>query len=690
MAHLGQVDLHIAHMRIGPQEVMPHQTVEVERRGGSGIGLHAHHLGQVHRHPRHGLRHPVRHLDRRALGHVDHHGQFLLVVEWQQLHRHMLGIEQAQRAKGQRRRHQQKGQTAPLGRQHRPRHPREEPPQKAAIRAAMPMHRRLARDLDHQPGRHHHRNEERDDHRSRSHRRNGAHIGPHQPRHEQHRQQRRHHRQRGHDGGVAHLGHRIDRAGHAVAAILHPPVARDILDHHDRVIHQNADRKDQREQRHPVQRVAHDPGPEQRQQDRHRDHHRHHDALAPANRHQRQHDDRQCRQEQLQKQRIRLFLGGFAIVPRDLDRNRVGDQRLLQGRRPAQNILGHHHRIRSGALGKGQRHRRAARDPAIRIARHMRHDPVGHVIHKGNIRHIAHINRPPVARGQQKPRNLGGCRQALPRDQPDLLARVAHPPRRHRAIGRLHLARKLLQRHTVKRHPLGVGRDADRLLRLAHDIGQAHILDLGQIGPQLSRQPRQIIGADLRPILGGQGQRDNRHIVNAPPNNQRLRDTHGDAVHIGAHLLMHPQDRRIRIRAHLEPRGDHRAIIHRLRIDVFHVIDRLDDGLHRLGHQPYRVLGTQAGGLQQDVHHRNRDLRLLLARDDHQRDQPHRQSGQHDQRRQRRADEPARQISCDPKTLRRVAHGRTTSSPARSPDRTSRRTSPPASCRWPSITARSP
>ena len=320
----------------------------------------------------------------------------------------------------------------------------------------------------------------------------------------------------------------------------------------------------------------------------------------------------------------------------------------------------------------------------------MGNDPVGHVGHEVYRRHIAHIDGPPVPRGQKQPRDFCGCRQALPRHQPDLVAPVTDAPCIHRAVGRLHLARQLLQRHAIQRHAFGIGRDADRLVRLAHDIGQAHILDLRQIGPQFARQPRQVIGADLGPFSGRQGQRHDRHIIDAPPDDQRLGNTNGDAVHIGPHLFMHAQDRRVRGGAHVEPCSDHRAVIHGLRIDMLDVVDRLDDGLHRFGHQPHRILGLQPRCLHQDIHHRHRNLRLFLARDNHQRDQTHGQRRQHDQRGQGRADETLGQVPRDAQRLGFVAHFTTTVSPSVRPDRTSRMTVPSCSCRWPNMTARSP
>ena len=64
------------------------------------------------------------------------------------------------------------------------------------------------------------------------------------------------------------------------AAIAHCPVARDVLDHHDRVVDQDADGEDQREQADAVERVAHQPRRKEREQDGGRDHH----APRPASR----------------------------------------------------------------------------------------------------------------------------------------------------------------------------------------------------------------------------------------------------------------------------------------------------------------------------------------------------------------------------------------------------------------------
>ena len=160
----------------------------------------------------------------------------------------------------------------------------------------MALRQRLAREADHQPGRDNHRDKEAEHHRRAGIDRDRRHVWPHQPRDEQHRQQRGHHCQRGDNGRVAHFGHGLDGSLLARSSIVHTPMAGDILDHHNGIIDQNADGKDQREQADPVDRKAHDPRSEHRQHDRGRDNYGGDASLAPTDRKADKNDDGNRRQ----------------------------------------------------------------------------------------------------------------------------------------------------------------------------------------------------------------------------------------------------------------------------------------------------------------------------------------------------------------------------------------------------------
>ena len=151
------------------------------------------------------------------------------------------------------------------------------------------------------------------------------------------------------------------------------------------------------------------------------------------------------------------------------------------------------------------------------------------------------------------------------------------------------------------------------------------------------------IAVDAR--LWRQRQRDDRHVVDAAADDQRLGDAGGNAVIVGANFLVHAQDRIVRRGADEEARGDEDPVVDRVGVDVLDAVDRLDDGLERLGDELDGVLGLEAVGRDEDIDHRHRDLRLFLARQSDERDEAERQGRQQKQRRQRRGDEGAGEVA---------------------------------------------
>ena len=152
------------------------------------------------------------------------------------------------------------------------------------------------------------------------------------------------------------------------------------------------------------------------------------------------------------------------------------------------------------------------------------------------------------------------------------------------------------------------------------------------------------------PAFGGLGlrrerQTDDCDIVNSALDDQGLRNTDGDAVHIGAHFLMHAQNGFVRFRAHEEASCHQHLVVVGLAVDVLDAVDRLHDGFERLRHEPCRVLRLEPIRANLDVDHRHRDLRLLLARKLNQRDAAQHQGGEQNKRRQRRRDERLRQVA---------------------------------------------
>ena len=211
----------------------------------------------------------------------------------------------------------------------------------------------LAGDLQQEPWRDGHGDEKREHHRERSVRRNGAHIGAHQTRDEHHRQQRGDDGQRRDDGRIADFGDRLDRRVDQAALAAHLPVAHDVFDDDDGVVDENADREDQREQADAIDRVAHQPRGEEREQNGRRDDDEDDDALAPADHHHDEHDDRHGGEREMEQQLVGLFGRRLAVVARHRDLDIVGDDAALDGLQPMHDLVGDDHGV--GALALGDR-----------------------------------------------------------------------------------------------------------------------------------------------------------------------------------------------------------------------------------------------------------------------------------------------------------------------------------------------
>ena len=97
---------------------------------------------------------------------------------------------------------------------------------------------------------------------------------------------------------------------------------------------------------------------------------------------------------------------------------------------------------------------------------------------------------------------------------------------------------------------------------------------------------------------------------------------------------MHPEDGIVGIGAHVKPRRDQRAVIAGLGVDVLDIRDRHQDAFERLGHLLDRVCRPEARRGHHDVDHRHRNLRLFLARDRQQGDQPDRERREQEEGRQ--------------------------------------------------------
>ncbi len=185
----------------------------------------------------------------------------------------------------------------------------------------------------------------------------------------------------------------------------------------------------------------------------------------------------------------------------------------------------------------------------------------------------------------------------------------------------------------------------------------------------------QLFGDLIEPVVGprpalirplGEREDDDRDVIDAAPDDQRLRNSLRQPCDVGADFLVNAQDRRVFVGSNEEARGDDDAVVLSLRIDVLDAIDALDDVFERAGDKFDCLLRLVAVGCDHDVDHRHADLRLLLARRRDDGDGAGDERRDQQERRQRRIDECAGQRAGKPQF-----HGAARTSPSRRPERIS-------------------
>ena len=324
-------------------------------------------------------------------------------------------------------------------------------------------------------------------------------YGPHQAADEHHRQQRRDDGERRDDGRVADFGDALDRGLDQAALAAHAPVAHDVLDHDDGVVDEDADGEDQREQADAVDRVAHHPGREQRQQDRRRHDDEGDDALAPADRHDDQRDDRAGGEREMEQKLVGLVVGGRAVVARHLDVEARRNEAALDAFEPLKRRGGDIDRILALALGDGE----ADGGAAVQFARGVARQRPGAVVEfrraDDDLRHVLDVDRSPVARREQQQPDVGHALQGLAGDDRLGASVLAERPGEEGAVGVLDLADDLFERHAVERELLRVRLDANLGGRAADDEGLADAAHLRQFVLQLLGDQIEPVVASTRP-----------------------------------------------------------------------------------------------------------------------------------------------------------------------------------------------
>jgi hypothetical protein len=366
-----EVDLDVGDVGAAAQVVVADEAVEIERRGGAGVDLVVAHLGLRAEGGGHLAGDARRLLQRRALGRVDHDLELRLVVEGQHLDLDLADPDEADRREQQRDDHREERPA--------PGRPVEQRIHDAVVEAGEPVLRgvfvlegergafglaqlflALGAALEHAdggPGGDGERDRQREQHRGGRADRDRPHVRAHQAADERHRQDGRDHGPGGEDGRVADLVHRLERdlAERLAGGAGQAHVAHDVFDHDDRVVDQDADREDQREERDAVQRVSVKVEHQQREREGRGDGEQHDERFAPAEEEQDQQGHAEDRDAHVQQQLVALLGGGVAVVAGDGHADVGGQQRALEGVDLGEHVVDDVDGVGAGALGDADR-----------------------------------------------------------------------------------------------------------------------------------------------------------------------------------------------------------------------------------------------------------------------------------------------------------------------------------------------
>ena len=98
---VGQIDLNIAFLRHGPQIILTHQPIKIDRAGRTGVGLIIHDILNLRQFGTDFAQDACSFFQRRADRHIDNDLKLALVVERQHLQDNQLKVSQRHRAKNQ-------------------------------------------------------------------------------------------------------------------------------------------------------------------------------------------------------------------------------------------------------------------------------------------------------------------------------------------------------------------------------------------------------------------------------------------------------------------------------------------------------------------------------------------------------------------------------------------------------------
>ena len=448
---------------------------------------------------------------------------------------------------------------------------------------------------------------------------------------DEHRAQHQHDRHH----GARHLAHRLDGGG-VGRHLLFPHQALDVLEHHDGVIDDDADRQHHCEQGEGVDREAEQPQAGEGADQRHRHGDQRDQCGTPVLEEQ---EDHRGHQQQ-----------GFAegaddLLDRGLDELGgveghhvvdAGGELLLQLVHPGAHFVRHFERVGAGLQEDAHAHHRLAEQRGAGVV------VLGAELDPGHVLDAQHATRAGGADddvaellgGGQAPLGGDGVHQLLAgggrllADLPGGVLAVLGGD----GVGDIG-GRDAQLGHAVRLQP-----QADRVVEGTEDLGVTHARDALEVVDDVDQR---VVGQEQRRPAGiRRGQRgDHQDVVGALLHRHAKLAHHvGQARFGNLDPVIDVDGGHVDVGADLEGRGDRQAAVGRgAGVEVEQVLDARELLLDGAGHRPGEGFGGGAGVGGGDHHRRRGDLGVL---GDRQRTRGH-QAGDHDDDRDdRREDRP--------------------------------------------------
>ena len=482
----------------------------------------------------------------------------------------------------------------------------------------------------------------------------GPHVRAHEPADEGHGQNGGDHGPSGEDSGVADLddGFEGDLVEGLGCASGQAQVADDVFNDDDGVVHEDADREDQGEERDAVERVSIKVEHEQGERERRGDGEEHDERFAPAEKQK----DEDCHAEDgdahVEEKLVAFLGGGVTVVAGDGEVDVGGQQRAAQGVGFGEDLFDDGDGVGTGALGD------ADGDGGLGVAgaRTVQH-VVGRlgcgVSDRGD---VTQVNRFSAEDAEHDRTDVVGVVEELAGFEKDFPVGKRTRAGGKLAVGCLERRGDLGDGEVARREGGGIEFDAQSAAGSADERGLGDERDGfdGVLDLRGEAAEREVVER-----AAVQGKREDGDVVDGARLDQGSADAGRDAVEVGLEFLVEADEGGLDVGADFEAHDHHRLAGRGRAVEVFDAGDFPEKFFHRTGHAVLDLLGRGARHGDEHVDHGDFDLRFLLARELENGEGAKQHRGDHGDNREFGRDRGRRDATGETGTLRGCAHGRT-------------------------------